>query len=80
MRQRPVLGRVLLLGWLVFLGILLAACGSDSQNNQSRQPLRLTLRLEPGYVDEPYNTTLTADGGAALPVHPRGQPAQGSGL
>ncbi|KZK16419.1 Ig domain-containing protein [Meiothermus taiwanensis] len=63
MRQRPVLGRVLLLGWLVFLGILLAACGSDSQNNQSRQPLRLTLRLEPGYVDEPYNTTLTADGG-----------------
>ena len=63
MRKLPVLGRVLLLGWLVFLGILLAACGSDSQNNQSRQPLRLTLRFEMGYVDEPYNTTLTADGG-----------------
>lgn len=63
MRKRPVLGRVLLLGGLVFLGILLAACGSDSQNNQSRQPLRLTLRFDTGYVDEPYNTTLTADGG-----------------
>lgn len=57
------MGRVLLLGWLVFLGILLAACGSDSQNNQSRQPLRLTLRFGMGYVDEPYNTTLTANGG-----------------
>lgn len=63
MRKLPVLGRVLLLGWLVFLGILLAACGSDSQNNRSRQPLRLTLRFEMGYVDEPYSTTLTADGG-----------------
>lgn len=63
MRKRPVLGRVLLLGGLVFLGILLAACGSDSQSNQGRQPLRLTLRFGTGYVDEPYNTTLTADGG-----------------
>ncbi|WP_027876844.1 putative Ig domain-containing protein [Meiothermus cerbereus] len=63
MRKLPVLGRVLLLGWLASFGILLASCGSDSQNNQSRQPLRLTLRFETGYVDEPYNTTLTADGG-----------------
>ncbi|WP_027881704.1 putative Ig domain-containing protein [Meiothermus rufus] len=52
-------------GWLLLLllGLGLAACGADSQNNQSRQPLRLTLRLEPGYIDEPYNATLTADGG-----------------
>lgn len=63
MRKRLVLGRVLLLGGLVSLGILLAACGSDGQSDQSRQPLRLTLRFETGYVDEPYNTTLTADGG-----------------
>jgi len=50
-------------GLLLAFSILLTACGSDSQSNQSRQPLRLTLRLEPGYVDEPYNTTFTADGG-----------------
>lgn len=43
--------------------LLLSACGSDSQNNQTRQPLRLTVRFETGYVDEPYSVTLTADGG-----------------
>jgi hypothetical protein len=50
-------------GLLLVAGVLLASCGSDSQNNQSRQPLRLTLRFDPGYVDEPYSTALTADGG-----------------
>jgi len=59
--RKPLLGRALWLGWL--LSLLLTACGSDSQNNQSRQPLRLTLRFETGYVDEPYTATLTADGG-----------------
>ncbi|GIW35794.1 Ig domain-containing protein [Meiothermus sp.] len=63
MRGLPVLSRVLWASLPVFLGILLASCGSDSQNNQSRQPLRLTLRIDTGYVDEPYSTTLTADGG-----------------
>ncbi len=57
--MRTPLGCLLLL----LLGLGLAACGADSQNNQSRQPLRLTLRLDPGYIDEPYNATLTADGG-----------------
>ncbi|MDW8425198.1 MAG: putative Ig domain-containing protein [Meiothermus sp.] len=50
-------------GLLLAASLLLASCGSDNQTNQSRQPLRLTLRFDPGYVDEPYNVTLTADGG-----------------
>ncbi|MBO1436813.1 Ig family protein [Meiothermus sp. CFH 77666] len=56
-------GRLVLPGLLLVLSILFASCGSDNQNNQNRQPLRLTLRLDTGYVDEPYNATLTADGG-----------------
>lgn len=63
MRRLPVLCRLLWAGLPLFIGILLASCGSDSQSNQSRQPLRLTLRFDTGYVDEPYSTTLTADGG-----------------
>ncbi len=55
--------RLVLPGLLLVLSILFASCGSDNQNNQNRQPLRLTLRFDTGYVDEPYNTTLTADGG-----------------
>jgi hypothetical protein len=42
---------------------MLVSCGADSQNDQNRQPLRLTARFDTGFVDEPYNTTLTADGG-----------------
>ncbi|WP_233498296.1 putative Ig domain-containing protein [Meiothermus sp. QL-1] len=53
--------RLWLLGSL--LPVVLMACGSDNQSNQSRQPLRLTVRFDPGYLDEPYSTTLTADGG-----------------
>ncbi|MCS7057322.1 MAG: putative Ig domain-containing protein [Meiothermus sp.] len=49
--------------WVWGMLLLLSACGSDSQNNQTRQPLRLTVRFETGYVDEPYSATLTADGG-----------------
>ncbi len=56
-------GKNALLGLLLVFSILLVSCGSDNQNNQNRQPLRLTLRFDAGYVDEPYNTTLTADGG-----------------
>ncbi len=55
--------RIVWPGLLLAFSILLVSCGSDSQNNQSRQPLRLTLRFDTGYVDEPYSTTLTADGG-----------------
>lgn len=55
--------RFVLPGLLLVLSILFASCGSDNQNDQNRQPLRLTLRFDTGYVDEPYNTTLTADGG-----------------
>jgi hypothetical protein len=50
-------------GLLLAFSFLLASCGSDNQNNQNRQPLRLIVRFDPGYVDEPYSTTLTADGG-----------------
>jgi len=63
MRMTLLSGRVLSLGGLVALAVLLASCGTDSQSNQGRQPLRLTVRLETGYVDEPYSSTFTADGG-----------------
>ncbi|WP_337868415.1 Ig family protein [Meiothermus sp.] len=55
--------RIVLPGLLLAFSILLVSCGSDNQNDQNRQPLRLILRFDTGYVDEPYNTTLTADGG-----------------
>jgi len=63
MRMLLLSGRVLSLGGLMALTLLLASCGTDSQSNQGRQPLRLTVRLETGYVDEPYSSTFTADGG-----------------
>lgn len=62
MRKLPGWG-IVLPGLLLAFSILFASCGSDNQNDQNRQPLRLILRFDTGYVDEPYNTTLTADGG-----------------
>lgn len=43
---------------------LLVSCGGDSAtNSQSKEPLRINVRLDSAFVDEPYNTTFTAEGG-----------------
>lgn len=43
---------------------LLVSCGGDSTtNSQSKEPLRLNVRMDPAFVDEPYSTTFTAEGG-----------------
>jgi len=46
------------------LGIFLASCGgSDATTSQSRDPLRLNVRLDTAFIDETYNAIFTADGG-----------------
>jgi hypothetical protein len=52
-----------MIGGLLALGLLVASCGAENPNNQNRQPLRLMVRLDPGFVDEAYSTTITAQGG-----------------
>jgi hypothetical protein len=52
-----------MIGGLLALGLLMASCGAENPNNQNRQPLRLMVRLDPGFVDEAYSTTITAQGG-----------------
>lgn len=63
MLRLPKWGRLVLIVGLFSLGILLASCGANNPNDQNRQPLRLMVRLEPGFVDEAYSATLTAQGG-----------------